>query len=241
MNVSSWLRGLGAAVCLWAATALAQEVPEAPEPVVLTVLGTNYTARELGIEPDADDARRVVAMAAKIQNVVMDDYRERGKFRISEEELKEFCRKSTPSAEEAGTACDLSGLDEEIWAEWQQDDKNGREMREFATWFLMERKIQKSLFDRYGGRVALDPFNAAYAFDAARAYLAERETAGDFVICDEALRTLFWTMVRTEPNEPLLAEEAGRAAFAVHPGEGWKHQLLAIQRTLSRKLNASAP
>ena len=234
-RMRSW--GMLAAV-LWAATAAAQE---APEPVVLTVLGTNYTARELGIEPGADDVRSMVAVAEKIQGAVWGNYGNKEEFQISEEELKEFCRRSIPTAEEAGTICSLTNLFEETWAEWQRDDPAGREARESSTWFLQERKIQESLFSRYGGRVAIYSFNAPYAFDAACAYLAERETAGDFVIHDEALRALFWSMVRTLPKEPLLSEEEGRAAFAVHPAERWKQQLLEIQGTLTRKLNASAP
>ena len=231
-------RWIGLAVCFWAAAAVAQE---APEPVVLTVMGTNYTATGLEIGPEASDARRVAAMVVKSQGSIMGAYGESEEFQISEGELKEFCRRSMPTAEEAGTTCSLSNLFEETWAEWQRDDNAGREMREFATWFLKERKIQECLFDRYGGRVLMDSFNAPYAFDAARAYLAERETAGDFAIHDEVLRALFWTMVRTSPKDPLLSEEEGRAAFAVHPGERWKQQVLAVQRTLSQKLNASAP
>ena len=46
-SVGRWL-----AVGLWASAAWAQP---APEPVVVTVLGTNYVARELGIENGADE------------------------------------------------------------------------------------------------------------------------------------------------------------------------------------------
>lgn len=214
-------------VCLWAAAALAQD---APEPVVLTVLGTNYTARELGIEPNADAVRRVAAVAEKIQGAVWGNYGNKEEFQISAEELKEFCRRSMPTAEEAGTICNLTNLFEETWAEWQRDDPAGREARGFAHAMLQDWKINQALFTRYGGRVSLNGFNMPLAFDAVRSFFREREAAGDFVFHDETMRDLFWQRMQILPKEPLLSEEEGRAALAEHPGERWKRHLLEFGR-----------
>lgn len=227
MAMNQRKRWLFWAAVLWTAAAGAQE---AAEPVVLTVLGTNYTARELGIESDADDARRVAAVAEKIRGAVWENYENKDEFQISEEELKEFCRRSMPTDEEAGTTCDLSSMFEEIWAEWQRDDPAGREARGFARAMLQDWKINRALFARYGGRVSLNGFNMPLAFDAVRSFCREREAAGDFVIHDETMRDLFWKRMQTLPKEPLLSEEDGRAALAEHPGERWKRHLLEFGR-----------
>lgn len=220
-------RRIWAAAILWAAVAAAQT---APEPIVLTVLGTNRTARDLGIEPDALAIRRLSVLETKIQEVVWASQLKNGEFEIDEEELKEFCRRSIPSAEEAGTASVPSNLFETTWAEWHRDDPAGREARAFARWRLQDWKIQNALFGRYGGRVFLDGFNMPQAFDAVRALFREREAAGDYAIRDETLRDLFWQRMQTLPKEPLLSEEEGRAALAVHPGERWKRHLLEFAR-----------
>ena len=229
-------RWLPVVVCLWVAVATAQT---APGPVVLTLLGTNYTARELEISPEALAARSGPVGAAIIQKAVWAAQLENGEFEITEEELKEFCRRSLPSAEEAGTTSVPSNLFETTWAQWQRDDPAGREAREFARWMLQDWKIQNALFGRHGGRVLLNGFNMPQAFDAVRAFFREREAAGDFVFHDETVRDLFWNTLRTLPAEPLLSEEEGRAALAVHPGERWKRHLLEFAR--QREMAAPAP
>lgn len=230
---------MGAATVLWAVAAAAAQ--KTPEPVVLTVLGTNYSARELGIEPGADDVLRVAAVAEKIRGAVWENYVNQKEFHISEEELKEFCRRSMPTAEEAGTTCDLSSLFEETWAEWQRDDKTGREARGFAHAALQDWKIQKAMFGRYGGQVSLNEFNMPQAFEAVRSYFREREAAGDFVFHDETMRGLFWKRVQTLPKEPRLSEEEGRAALAEHPGERWKRHVLELGRQRGLVPPAPAP
>ena len=85
-----------AAVCWWAAAAIAEE---APEPVVLTVLGTNYTARELGVETDSPPDLLTTRAFLKIQGI-MGAFFENMNYQPSEEELKEYCRRSAPTPED---------------------------------------------------------------------------------------------------------------------------------------------
>ena len=79
-SVGRWL-----AVGLGAPAAWAQP---APEPVVVTVLGTNYVARELGIENGADERRRALAVGVQIQRGIFDAYGMRAEFEVGEADRK---------------------------------------------------------------------------------------------------------------------------------------------------------
>jgi len=79
--------------------ALAEDSVESP---VLTVLGKTYTASELGGSADASDEELLGPVMLKIHIGIMGAYGEAHNFQVSEEELKDFCRRQTPTAEEAG-------------------------------------------------------------------------------------------------------------------------------------------
>ena len=79
-------------------------------------------------------------------------------------------------------------------------------------------KLQQSLFEKYGGRVARVAGAQPQAFDAMCAYVAEREQAGDFTIHDARLKILFWECLRAPKCPPLAGAEA-RALIAEHPAD----------------------
>jgi hypothetical protein len=229
-------RWIGLAMWLWAAAVFAQE---SPEPVVLTVLGTNYLAVELGNGADTNDLRCLLAIASKIQRVVMGAYLARDEFNASEEELKEFLRQQIPTGEELGMKFGTSNGFEETWAEWQKGGSQYAQ-RVIATCELQAWKAQKSLFERYGGRVYETTMSFPLAIEAGWDYLAEREAAGDFTIHDEAMRSNFWGWLeRTAAT--LSPEEVGREAYARPPGELIKKQVLEYSPEKGRAPPAPVP
>lgn len=227
METNGWGRWIGLAACLWAATAFAQE---APEPVVLTVLGTNYTAKELGVEADSPPDLLLTRTFTKIQGGIMGAYLEKLNYQPSEEELKEYCRRVAPTTEEAkamfGNDTMLSSefIFESFWQDWRReaDDKYGA--MQMAANDLKEWKFAQALFAQYGGRVCMGSFNIPGAFEAARAHLAACEAAGDFTIHAADLRERYWALIRTPPPAPLMPEEEGRAALAEHPADRQKRE-----------------
>lgn len=230
-SVGRWL-----AVGLWASAAWAQE---APEPVVVTVLGTNYAARELGIENGADGRRRALAVLAQIQRGIFGAYGMRAEFEVGEAELKEYCRQMIPTGAELGSTIDTSNWFETTWAEWQDGGPRSDD-RAMAASDIRAWKVNKSLFERYGGRVYGMPMSPPLALEAGWAYLAEREEAGDFAIPDAELRAEYWKCLR-ELKPPASSEIDGAAAFARSPGEYMKRQALEFGRRRGRVPLAPPP
>ena len=232
------------AACLWAATAFAQE---APEPVVLTVLGTNYTAKELGVEADSPPDLLLTRTFTKIQSGIMGAYSEKLNYQPSEEELKEYCRRAAPTAEEMksmlGSTTSMSSEEifEGFWQDWQRDADDPHGDQQMAAEQLKEWKFSRSLFDQYGGRVYIDAFLVPGVPDAARAYMAEREAVGDFTIHDAELRERYWALIRTPSPVPLATEEAGRAALAEHPADRQKRETVKSLREYMDKKRAPTP
>lgn len=229
---AGWLLAVG----LWTAAAWA---PAAPEPVVLTVLGTNCTARELGIENGTDERRRVLAVLTKIQHGILGTYGLRAEFEVGEAELKEYCRQLIPADAELGSKMDTSNWFEETWAKWQDGGERSEE-RIMAASDIRSWKINKSLFERYGGRVYGATMCPPLALEAGWAYLAEREAAGDFAIPDAGLRAEYWKRLR-ELKPPEATEIDGPPAFARSPGEYMKQQVLEFGRSRGRGPPASPP
>lgn len=230
-SVGRWL-----AVGLWASAAWAQP---APEPVVVTVLGTNYVARELGIENGADERRRALAVLVQIQRGIFDAYGMRAEFKVGEAELKEYCRQLIPTGAELGSTIDTSNWFEKTWAEWQEGGTRSDE-RAMAASDIHLWKISQSLFERYGGRVYGVPMCPPLALEANWAYLAEREAAGDFAIPDAELRAEYWKRLR-ELKPPEATEIDGPATFARSPGEYMKQQVLEFGRRRGRVPPAPPP
>ncbi len=240
MNTSQWVQGMGMAGILWAAAAFAQEVPE---PVVLTVLGTNYTVRDLGVEMDSSPDLLTARLFLKIQGGILGAFAEKMDYQPSEVELKEYCRHSAPTPGEIDeafgnqprTTMDADEIYERIWQEWEQSADDPYGAMRMAAEDLKQWKFSQALFEKYGGRVAIHDFLGPGVPDAARSHLEACEAAGDFAIRDAALRDRFWELMRTPSPVPLLSEEEGRAALAEHPADRQKRWVLrSMKERLSR-------
>lgn len=220
---------LGLAAGLWAAVARAQD---APEPVVLTVMGTNYTARELGAGTDGDPEKMAWRAFSQIQGGIMGAFVEKLECQPSEEDLKDYCRRSAPTPAEMDATFDnphpttlgAEEIVESFWQDWQRDADDPDGPKQLAAGRLKDWKINRALFARYGGRVWVGTDRVPAAYDALRALLAEREAAGDFTIHDERLRARYGEFLRLPPPGPLVSEAEGRAALAEHPADRQKRQ-----------------
>lgn len=198
------VQGLVLCVCLSAMMTIAQEGVESP---VLTVLGDTSYASELGLSVTASACGELDPLIKGIIGPLFADYVKQNNLSATEEDLKEFCRRTLPEGE----------LFSDTWAEWSPHGKRWR-ARQNAILQLTVWKLQLSLFNQYGGRVMQNRGAQPQAVDAMFAYLAEREEAGDFLIHDDRLKLRFWECMR-QPGAPLLSEEEGRALLEAHPAD----------------------
>lgn len=72
----------------------------------------------------------------------------------------------------------------------QTDEANG-EIRQLAIGFIKNWKINKALYDKYGGRVIFQQLGVE-PLDAYRDFLREQEKIGAFKILDKSCETSFW-------------------------------------------------
>jgi hypothetical protein len=196
---AAWI--LGMAGTAWAA-ALAQTVDPPP---VLTVLGASYTARELRLPEKVTDCRGVEALLAAVLGPLFAAYQEQAGISVTEDDLKDYCRRQLPE----------DGVFLEAWAEWKPGGTQWRARQE-AAMLLTVWKLQRALFDQYGGRVTRGEWIPPQAFDAMVQHVAERSDAGDFIIHDDFLRLQFWECLRS-PKDILVPAEEGRILLDEHP------------------------
>jgi len=90
--------------------------------------------------------------------------------------------------------------------------------RDMATAMIRQWKINKSLYETYGGRIIYQQLGPG-PLDAYREFLEERERAGAFTITDPALAERFWAYFKDDSRhdfmEPDSEDEAH--AFSVPP------------------------
>ena len=207
MKINGAGRWLGLAAILWVATASGEETKDA---LILRVFDSFYTASELGLSANASTCRELEPLVKTLMGSLFADYCEKAGISVGEEDLKEYCRRQLPG--------DVPF--EEAWAQWAPGGGQWR-MRKLALAQLTMWKLQKSLFERYGGRVAQVGGAQPQAFDAMCAYAAERKEAGDFTFHDARLEIRFWECLRA-PKDPLVSGEDARALIAEHPADRLK-------------------
>lgn len=207
MKINGAGRWLGLAAILWVATASGEETKDA---LILRVFDSFYTASELGLSANASTCRELEPLVKTLMGSLFADYCEKAGISVGEEDLKEYCRRQLPG--------DVPF--EEAWAQWAPGGGQWR-MRKLAIAELTMWKLQQSLFEKYGGRVARVGGAQPQAFDAMCAYAAERKEAGDFTFHDARLEIRFWECLRA-PKDPLVSGEDARALIAEHPADRLK-------------------
>ncbi|HWM94364.1 MAG TPA: hypothetical protein VN493_26650 [Thermoanaerobaculia bacterium] len=168
---------------------------------------------------------RAMRLAALVQKRLLDSYAKQSGLEPTEAELQPLLRsfeKGSKDVEEsmrrtrqrrlaeirkkledpALDPAERARLTAEL-AEWEQFPSGGEAEtqkgdREFVSGLVQNWKVQRSLFNRYGGRVLVSSFGFNIAIDALKQFLREEETRGSFEIYDPALRTAFWTAVADE-------------------------------------------
>jgi hypothetical protein len=111
------------------------------------------------------------------------------------------------------------GKDPAVAADMGEESAEDRAARlEIAAAFVKQWKINRALHQQYAGRIIFQQ-GGPEPLDAYRAFLEERQAAGDFTIDDPALATGFWRYYRDDSIhsfvEPGSADEA--SAFGVPP------------------------
>jgi len=92
--------------------------------------------------------------------------------------------------------------------------------REMASGIIRQWKINKALYEQYGGRIIYQQLGPE-PLDAYRQFLRQREADGAFAIRDQALETSFWRYFTDDSMHDFMApggaDEA--RAFATSPWE----------------------
>ena len=123
----------------------------------------------------------------------------------------------------------LAKLNSDRSAEYQQEiaDLSAEEAAELAAMrnemgnaLIRQWKINRSLYQAYGGRLAYQQFGAE-PLDAYRSYLKEREAAGDFNIQAPDMAEAFWALFTDESRNDFIPKGSDdeAKAFATPPWE----------------------
>lgn len=89
---------------------------------------------------------------------------------------------------------------------------------EIADAFIRQWKVNRALHQQYGGRIIFQQ-GGPEPLDAYRAFLEERQAAGDFSIEDESIATAFWRYYKDDSIHSFYApgSEDEARAFGVEP------------------------
>lgn len=98
-----------------------------------------------------------------------------------------------------------------------EEAAEARKMRGAMAGSMIERwKINKSLYDSYGGRVIFQQFGPE-PLDAYRQFLEARQAAGDFEILDEEVAAAFWRYFTDASMHDFFPPEEAAAVFETPP------------------------
>jgi hypothetical protein len=85
-----------------------------------------------------------------------------------------------------------------------------------AGFLVLQWKLNKALFDEYGGRVAMQALGPL-ALDGQRELLKAREASGDLELLDEEIGAAFWGYFEDDSQHRFMSEGAAEATFAAPP------------------------
>jgi hypothetical protein len=93
------------------------------------------------------------------------------------------------------------------------DDILDKEGKIFFGSIIESLLFSKSLFEEYGGRVAISSFGFADAIDARETFLQQQAQNGTFVINDPDLQKAFWANITNDWLDGTLTEVEAREMF----------------------------
>lgn len=215
-------------ILLLAPSAGSEEPKQAKREQVGEVLGRPVYRDQFGKSPSDDDLHEVFA------GPVMKKYREahRAEVEPTKEEIAAVAaclrQKLEKEDELKGTWGELRqelkaieaklkqpGLTKEKREELEKKQRRVQEElksdEEGFAWFLLQNwKLQKHLYDRYGGGRILWQQAGQEAFDATRKWLESREKLGEFKITDPDLRATFYEYWTTMNHGAFLFSDKDR-------------------------------
>lgn len=92
-------------------------------------------------------------------------------------------------------------------------DVLGKEGKAFFRSIIESQLFAKSLFEEYGGRVAISSLGFADAVDAREEFLRDQVQTSAFAINDLALKEAFWSNTTNDWLDATLPEEEAREMF----------------------------
>ncbi|MEX2551903.1 MAG: hypothetical protein WD627_02725 [Actinomycetota bacterium] len=141
--------------------------------------------------------------ADKLDGLIFGTLRDRfakdNKIEPTEAELDAFIAKFNKLSE---SAPEIPELDEIPEGELRAPE------RQTAVSFVTTWKINKSLYDKYGGRVIFQQFGPE-PVDAYRDFLREQERKGAFEILDKKYEASFWYYFTNDGSHSFYSEEEG--------------------------------
>ena len=204
---SRWVGLLG--VLVLALSGPAAVSGEAGEPAQEATAGT-LLGEPLRVS-GADEARGVVL------DGLLSAYAESRGIVVAEEEIAALL-----AAQARGKAALGLTAEQDLTADEQRELDTPQ--RRFAKAMVRAWKVNQDLYDRYGGRLVSQQLGPE-PLDAYRAFLREREQAGDFSLTDPALEASFWSFFEDTERHVFLDPQSEEAlwAFVLPP---WERDLL---------------
>ncbi len=189
---------------------------------------------------------RAKQLAAQVQKRLLDSYAERHRLKPTEAELRPVLRtfeKTSKEVEESMRRVRQQRVEEirkKLKAPALDAAERARLTADLASWeripiglkdqareadpmisnLVQHWKVQRSLYQSYGGRVLLSSFGFNVAIDAMKQFLREEEKRGSFEIFDPGLRAAFWTAVADEAWADGVT--TGRSADEVFATPPWQ-------------------
>jgi len=171
-------------------------------PVVATVLGEDIHAGS------------AVEMQAAIVTRLLDRYAAENGIEVKASELEAFVdHMRRGMAAEGLTAEDDLTPDERLEVDAMR--------RQMGQALIRQWKINKSLYEAYGGRIIYQQFGPE-PLDAYREYFEERQKAGDFAIAEPAMAEAFWQYFTDESKHDFMepGSEDLERVYSEAPWEG---------------------
>jgi len=144
-------------------------------------------------------------LAALIKGPLLEKYKQEKGLAATEAELAPYLKKwrhSGGKAAEASPGGAESKKAERVVA------------KKFFASIVESRKIGKSLFEKYGGRVSISSFGFVVPIDAETRFLREKMKEGAFSILDGQMEKAFWAHVSKPWGDGTLTEERAKEMFS---------------------------
>jgi hypothetical protein len=198
---------------------------------VATVVGRSITLEQ--ITPSEAESQKQILSAAEYESWLLRDRTRLLLMVVVGEVLRDYARreKLTPSDDELATLFDGIVKEHVTGKELTAQARERLTMQRFwAEVSAREWRTAKSLYEKYGGRVAVSAFGGWVSFEGRNSVLKEYADRGDLKFHQADLERVFWEMLRNERmvGDVFLRPEHVADHFTRPP---WEH----FQRVLAEE------